>query len=107
MKKETRTHLPPEVTRVRNAYTGEIVSMRNKKEFKTGTHDGELLLNPALSDQVHPPVMCEVNEDALKKVLVALMGQPHYIREIQATRLMPDNPLNILIDDYDAWLKSH
>lgn len=39
---------------------------------------------------------------ALRVVLTALDGQPHHIRELQATRGLPDNPIDILITDYNT-----
>jgi hypothetical protein len=49
--------------------------------------------------------MIEVNAEALKQVLVALNGDGHLVRELQATRnpLLGDNPINTLIDAYKAW----
>ena len=47
-----------------------------------------------------------VNAEALRKVLNALIGPPHYIRELQATRdnppLFMGNPIDQLIDDYNS-----
>jgi hypothetical protein len=49
-----------------------------------------------------------VDAAALKHVLVALLGPPHFIRELQATRgvLFPDNPITKLIADYEAGTSS-
>ncbi len=50
------------------------------------------------------PLTLPVPTWALKQVLVALMGPPHYIRELQATmtprELFEDNPINELLDAY-------
>ena len=47
----------------------------------------------------------KVNAKALKSVLLALNGPPHYIRELQATRTPDiigfDNPINILIKNFN------
>lgn len=47
-----------------------------------------------------------VNAEALRQVLCALIGPPHYIRELQATRDNPPifmgNPIDRLIDDYNS-----
>jgi hypothetical protein len=49
-----------------------------------------------------------VDRAALRRVLQALVGNPHEIRELQATRepasLFRDNPINILIEQYNARL---
>jgi hypothetical protein len=49
-----------------------------------------------------------VSRNALRRVLQALVGNPHEIRELQATRepasLFKDNPINILIEQYNAGL---
>ena len=49
----------------------------------------------------------EVSANALHKVLGALIGQSHYIRELQVTRNLPnnENPINILIDEYNAAIE--
>jgi hypothetical protein len=52
-----------------------------------------------------------VNAVALRRVLEALNGPGHYIRELQATRargeLFADNPIDVLVDDFnrgvEAW----
>lgn len=51
-----------------------------------------------------------VSADALRRVLIALNGPAHYIRELQATRepeqLFPDNPITTLINEYNAFLEA-
>ena len=45
-----------------------------------------------------------VDKDALRRVLEALVGPPHLIRELQVTRgplVGDDNPINILIENYN------
>lgn len=46
-----------------------------------------------------------VSAEPLRKVLNALVGAPHYIRELQATRspaeLFSDNPINVLIAEFN------
>lgn len=51
-----------------------------------------------------------VDANALKQVLQALNGPPHYIRELQATRdngtgLFKDNPIDVLIKQYNEWVE--
>lgn len=50
-----------------------------------------------------------VSADALYRILQALTGPGHYIRELQATRslhtLGHPNPIDILIEDYNAEVK--
>lgn len=46
-----------------------------------------------------------VSADALRKVLEALNGPEHYIRELQYTRMpetiFKDNPINILVREFN------
>jgi hypothetical protein len=53
------------------------------------------------------PQRIEVDAAALKRVLAALAGPPHLIREIQATRHLPalgiHNPFAVLLAEYEAW----
>lgn len=48
----------------------------------------------------------EVDAEALRRVLLALNGPPHYIRELQGTRDQPPiltgNPIDQLVKDYNA-----
>lgn len=54
-----------------------------------------------------------VDAKALLSVLQALLGPPHRIRELQATRSLPDilsedmHPINQLIADYNAAVEAH
>lgn len=47
-----------------------------------------------------------VSEAPLRRLLHALSGEPHLIRELQATRhhaaLFKDNPINVLVAEYNA-----
>jgi hypothetical protein len=43
-----------------------------------------------------------VDREALRAVLQALTGEPHYIRELQATMGLPNNPIEKLINDFNA-----
>lgn len=43
-----------------------------------------------------------VNTNALRELLVALNGPEHLIRELQATRSLPGNPIIQLIEDFNA-----
>lgn len=47
-----------------------------------------------------------VSEEPLRRLLHALSGEPHLIRELQATRhpaaLFKDNPINVLVAEYNA-----
>lgn len=52
---------------------------------------------------VRTPKMISVDADALRQLLDALSGPGHHIRELQATRNFPPNPINTLIDQYQAW----
>lgn len=48
----------------------------------------------------------EVDADALKKVLQALVGPPHHIRELQALRGLPigdPSPIDVLVNQYNEW----
>lgn len=62
------------------------------------------------SEQQRAVVMPEgkllVSAEPLRKVLFALLGAPHHIRELQATRtptdLFADNPINVLIAELNA-----
>ena len=51
----------------------------------------------------------EVSLTALKNLLTALVGPPHYIREIQALRGMPNstNCIDILIEDYNNFVEKN
>ena len=50
-----------------------------------------------------------VDAGALREVLQALDGPPHYMRELQFTRggaangLLDDNPIDLLITQYNEW----
>jgi hypothetical protein len=51
-----------------------------------------------------------VSADALRKVLTALNGPTHHIRELQALRnphFGSDNPINILCSEYNAAVDEH
>lgn len=43
-----------------------------------------------------------VDREALRAVLTAVTGEPHYIRELQATMSLPDSPVMKLIRDFNA-----
>jgi len=53
-----------------------------------------------------------VDKNALRTVVSALIGSPHLVRELQATRNLPTdikNPIDILREDYNlayAWTPS-
>ena len=54
------------------------------------------------------PQRIEVDATALKRVLAALAGPPHLIRELQVTRRLGDltgspNPFAVLLAEYEAW----
>lgn len=52
-----------------------------------------------------PKHTIEVDAEALRRVLVALNGPAHWIRELQATRNFPvgdPNPIDVLTDQYNA-----
>ena len=50
-----------------------------------------------------------VNADALRQILQALNGPPHYIREIQAIRNLPghDCPITRLTEEYNEAVRKH
>jgi hypothetical protein len=48
----------------------------------------------------------EVNPHSLRVVLTALVGAPHEIRELQACRGLPDNPIDQLLREYNAWIET-
>jgi hypothetical protein len=51
-----------------------------------------------------------VNADNLRRVLEALNGPSHLIRELQATRgplVGDDNPINLLMEDYNKAATLH
>jgi hypothetical protein len=48
----------------------------------------------------------EVNPHSLRVVLTALVGAPHEIRELQACRGIPDNPIDQLLREYNAWIET-
>ncbi len=50
-----------------------------------------------------------VSKDAIRRVLEALNGPDHLIRELQPTRgplVGDDNPINILVDEYNQQANS-
>jgi hypothetical protein len=47
----------------------------------------------------------EVNPHSLRVVLTALVGAPHEIRELQACRGIPDNAIDQLLREYNAWIE--
>ena len=54
------------------------------------------------------PLLIEVDATALHEVICALVGGPNEIRELQITRNLAGyaNPINTLIDNYNAWVKA-
>lgn len=51
---------------------------------------------------IHDKIL--VSKEALYKVLTALNGPAHYVRELQVTRgplIGDDNPINILVKEYN------
>lgn len=58
-------------------------------------------------------LLVPVSQDALYRVLAALEGAPHRIRELQHTRHLPvllgqsDNPITVLVQQYNAWAAQH
>lgn len=53
--------------------------------------------------------MVSVPAEALEQVLNALIGPPHYIRELQVIRGLPgsDDPISQLITAYNAWVDEY
>lgn len=58
--------------------------------------------------EVTEPALVTVDAKALRQVLQALIGPPHHVRELQATRtpesLFPENPINVLVDQYNSQM---
>lgn len=46
-----------------------------------------------------------VDYASLREVLVALLGPPHLIRELQAIVSLPDNPISRLVGSFNAAVK--
>lgn len=58
-----------------------------------------------INDLEHAQGQClEVNPTSLRALLVAVTGAPHEIREIQACRGIPDNPIDQLLREYNDWV---
>lgn len=59
--------------------------------------------NPTKCKEIIEEDKIEVSEEALKELLTAIMGPPHYIRELLAIMNLPDskNCLKTLIDEYN------
>lgn len=53
--------------------------------------------------------MVSVPAEALRQVIGALIGPPHYIRELQVIRNLPgaDDPISQLITAYNAWVDEY
>lgn len=43
-----------------------------------------------------------VDKAALREILAALIGPPHLIRELQATRCLGDSPIDLLVEQFNA-----
>lgn len=56
---------------------------------------------------VEPMETITVNFAALKQLLVAVAGPDHHIRELQYTRSLPNNPINVLLGEYNAIVAAH
>lgn len=79
-----------------------------------GRHDNTLgeielaAIYDKVAQQLTDPERINVDKGALFLVLNALNGQPHYIRELRATRNLPklgnapENPINILVRNYEG-----
>lgn len=48
-----------------------------------------------------------VTGSALKALLEAVLGPPHYIRELQAIRRLGNSPIDILLNEYNAAVETH
>ena len=48
--------------------------------------------------------MISVDREALRRVLSALIGPPHHVRELQAIRGLPGtaDPIGLLVDQFNA-----
>lgn len=47
-----------------------------------------------------------VDAQALATILQALINDPHQIRELQALRGLPDNPIDLLVNEYNAGIQA-
>lgn len=49
-------------------------------------------------------ILIPVDAKALQRILEALYGPPHMIRELQATVSLPDNPIEKVREQYNAFV---
>lgn len=45
----------------------------------------------------------QISPTDLRSLLVALVGNPHEIRELQAMRGLPDNPIDNIVKQFNEW----
>ncbi len=63
------------------------------------------------TDELEPQAVkkVSVNADALRMVLLALIGPAHQIRELQVLRgspVMPENPIDLLVREFNEQVAS-
>ena len=65
----------------------------------------ELAITDETPEAANEPLKVEVNAEALRQLLQALVGPGHHIRELQFTRGLPGsaNPIDTLVAEYNAW----
>jgi len=49
-------------------------------------------------------ILIPVDAKALQRILEALYGPPHLIRELQATVSLPDNPIEKIREQYNTFV---
>lgn len=56
-------------------------------------------------DNFDPATTVTVDRAALRQVLAALIGAEHEIRELQFTRSLGNNPINLLVRQYNEQVE--
>lgn len=95
---------------IRNKRKGEATAQRTIAHLQ-GRVDNLVAKVEALKAEKGGAAMVdrvEVDAVALRAVLVALNGQGHEIRELQALRgpLWPDSPIDKLTEEFNAWARA-
>jgi hypothetical protein len=91
-------------------YTGEVERLHHNVT-RLQAENAELQQRLTIADhrvddlQHQHSQSLEVNPHSLRVVLTALVGASHEIRELQACRGLPDNPIDQLLREYNAWIE--
>lgn len=105
-------------SRERDTVNAEIAELRGTQSFRNSlftrveAERDALLQRLNVADQRIDDLqhersqILEVNPHSLRAVLTALVGAPHEIREIQACRGLPDNAIDQLLREYNAWVET-